>query len=97
MEIVKLIEIFEDNVDPEYSREYSRYSHSYTIDLRKVEIFEKEHEYEYRYIQRIVEAARLGRSVCHASRKFSFSDCPDWYQALLTDEPHEIEIEYEVS
>lgn len=40
---------------------------------------------EYRYIARIIDAALNGSTGFEASSKYSFYDCPDWYDELYPD------------
>jgi len=38
-----------------------------------------------RYVSRIIEAALMGEKTHGTSRKYSFGDTPDWWDAILTD------------
>ena len=56
----------------------------FTIDTAK--ITEDIEEHEIRYVKHIIDAAVFGTKTIGTSRKFSFSDTPDWFVSIAADE-----------
>lgn len=79
-----LVLIFEEvriyNQGTEYYREETN---EYQVSTRKLAAF-KEDSCGYDYVEHIVEAALAGKHI-QASRKYSFGDTPDWWEALKPD------------
>jgi hypothetical protein len=84
-----ILELAETRVhysDPEFWEpdEYRSDTTEYQVSTRKLEEWVKDHEFEYGYIQNIIEACMKG-AWHHASRKYSFGDTPDWWGDLKPD------------
>lgn len=67
-------------------------SETFLVSTRKIEEFVKEHEFEYGYVEHLVDAAldqhaRGFSPRMSTGRKYSFTDGgEDWYDALRPDE-----------
>lgn len=79
-----LILIFEEvriyNEGTEYYREET---FEFKVSTRKLAAFEQDSG-GYDYVKHIVDAALAGTPI-HASKKYSFSDTPDWWEGLKPD------------
>lgn len=73
-------EVYEGTPDCDYS---NAFVHEAIYDTIILEEFD---EYVFSYVKRIVKAAVNGDSRIYSSRKYSFSDCPDWYQSAEVDD-----------
>lgn len=60
-------------------------TNTYAVSTRKVEEFKKNSPYEWRYVESIVEKAMNGKFFDCTSKKFSFSDTPEWFESLKPD------------
>lgn len=60
-------------------------SEVYLVSTRKLKDWLPGHEHEFRYVQSIVEACLAGKSSWTATYKYSFSDCPSFYESLAPD------------
>jgi hypothetical protein len=60
-------------------------TNQYLIDLDKVPGFEVTDALEYRYIKHIINAIKTNTSIWSTTKKFSFSDAPEWYDQLKPD------------
>jgi len=68
------------NEGTEYYREET---HEFHVSTRKIPVFE-ETSFGYEYVKHIVDAALTGAPI-QPSRKYSFSDTPDWWESLKPD------------
>ena len=59
---------------------YSR--QSYLVDTDKIVAFRIDNDHEYRYVENIINEAIIKGTGSDHSKKYSFSDCPAWYNGL---------------
>lgn len=63
------------------------HSTTYRVDYDKFLAWKDENDFEAAYVEHIIDEAISGVSYYPTSRKYSFSDCPDWYLPILATEP----------
>lgn len=57
----------------------------YLVSTRKLEEFVTGHDFEYDYIEDLIEAAIKGSTEIATSNKYCFGDYPEWYTPLEPD------------
>ena len=62
-------------------------SDTYRIDYDKFLAWKEDNDFEAGYVEHIIDDAISGASYSSTSRKYSFSNCPEWYLPVLTKEP----------
>lgn len=72
-------EVYEGTSDCDYSNAFVHQA------IYETAILEQLDEYVFSYIEHIVKSAVKGDSCISSSRKYSFSDCPEWYQSAEVD------------
>jgi hypothetical protein len=55
----------------------------FLVDLSKVDDFAKDNDLEFMYVADIIKSVKVGETPCYKSRKYSFSDAPEWYEAIF--------------
>ena len=58
---------------------------SYRVSTRKLEDFKINNEFEYGYIEDLIDEAMEGKTDLYTGSKYSFGDCTGWYTALEPD------------
>lgn len=61
------------------------YGGIYIVDVSKLAAWVPENEFEFSYVKHIVEAGLDGHTHIYTGRKYSFTDCTDWYKDILVD------------
>ena len=72
------------------------------ISTRRIEAFLVNNSFEFSYVESTIQDAMNGSTSRYGSRKYSFGDCADWYDALkaprnCTDPVIKIEVEINIS
>lgn len=59
---------------------------TYYIDIEKMEEFRsnEDNSYEFGYVKSIVNEAMRGDQFGYSSKKYSFTDCLDWYLSFVS-------------
>jgi hypothetical protein len=72
---------------------------TYRVSTRKLDEFKLNHEFEYGYVEDLINDALVGKTHIGTGRKYSFGDGDGWYTALQPDadcDDPEVEIEVTV-
>lgn len=75
-------------------------THIFDIDLKKLFAIVEWDSFRLNYVYNILEAALEGKTVRTSSKKYSFSDTPDWWTDITADDTTGrtvVEIEVELS
>jgi hypothetical protein len=65
------------------------------IDMSKVDDYAKENDFEFMYIADIIKMVKAGKTPFDKSRKYSFSDAPEWYEAIFAPKGSAIDATFE--
>lgn len=57
----------------------------YKVSTRKLDKWIIENSFAYSYVEHIIQACLDNKTDITGSKKYRFSDCPDWYAALEPD------------